>query len=282
MMRPLKRLLLGLVAVLILVGALLGWGFLIEPDMLVVARHELALPRWPADYPPLKVALIGDLHAGAPFITLARVDEIVARTNTTQPDLVVLLGDYVIQHVPGGRPIPIEPVAAALGRLHARLGTIAVLGNHDWWGDGARIRRAFEANGITVLENRAVRRVLDGHDVWIAGLADAITRRASFAEALAPIEGEPTIVLSHSPAPFADMPPGPVIMLAAHTHGGQVRLPLIGSFVTARRVPHRWMFGHVVEGGRDMFVTTGIGTSILPVRFLTPPVIDVLEIRSGQ
>ncbi|MBI3516177.1 MAG: metallophosphoesterase [Proteobacteria bacterium] len=277
-----KRFLRAVALLVAIASALLGWGFLIEPGLLTVDRHALALSRWPADYPALRVALIGDLHAGAPFISLDRVSEIVARTNAAHPDLIVLLGDYVIQNVPGGHRIPIEPIAEHLRALSAPLGTIAVLGNHDWWENGPRIRRAFEAVGITVLDNQAVRRALDGRPLWIAGLADAITRRPSYAQALTAVDDGPVIVLSHSPEPFATLPPEPVIMLAAHTHGGQVRLPLIGSLVTARRVPHRWMFGHVVEDGRDLFVTTGIGTSIMPVRFLTPPVIDVLEIRAGE
>jgi predicted MPP superfamily phosphohydrolase len=279
--RALKRALIALAAFVALCSALLGWGFLIEPDRLVVARHDLALAHWPAGYPALRVAAIADLHAGAPFIDLAKVERIVAETNATEPDVIVLLGDYVIQRLRFGRPIPIEPVAAALGRLHARLGVFAVLGNHDWWDDGANIRRAFERAGITVLENQAAPLALDGKPAWIAGLADAMTRRPSWERALAGTGSGPVIAIAHNPIPFHTMPEGPAILIAAHTHGGQVRLPVVGSIITARGIPHRWMFGHVAENGRDMFVGTGIGTSILPVRFLTPPVIDVLELHAA-
>ncbi|MEJ0069891.1 MAG: metallophosphoesterase [Pseudomonadota bacterium] len=282
MSRPLRRILLLLALVLAAVAAALGWGFLIEPGLLSVARYDIASPHWPPDAPPLRIALIGDLHAGAPFIDLDKVARVVALTNAENPDLIVLLGDYVIQRVPGGRPIPIEATASVLGGLRAPLGTIAVLGNHDWWGDGGRIRAELERAGITVLENQAVRREFHGRAVWIAGVADAMTRHVDMTAALAPTGSEPTIVLSHNPRTFAALPCGPRIMLAAHTHGGQVRLPLIGALITARDVPHRWMFGHIVEDCREMFVTTGIGTSILPVRFLTPPVIDVLTLRAQR
>jgi predicted MPP superfamily phosphohydrolase len=280
--RTMKRALIVLTALVLVSAGLLGWGFLIEPDRLVVARHALALTRWPAAYPPLRVAAIADLHAGAPFIDLDKIDRIVAETNATDPDVIVLLGDYVIQGVRFGRPIPIAPVAAALGRLHARLGVFAVLGNHDWWDDGANIRRAFERAGITVLDNEAIRLTLDGRPLWIAGLADAMTRRPSWDRALAGTGSEPVIAITHNPIPYWTMPEHPAILIAAHTHGGQVRLPFVGAVITARGIPNRWMFGHIAENGRDMFVGTGIGTSILPVRFLTPPVIDVLELRSAM
>ncbi len=280
--RVLKRVLIALAALVLLSAGLLGWGFLIEPNHLVVAHHELALTRWPTTYPPLRIAVIADLHAGAPFVGLDKIDRIVAETNAEQPDVIVLLGDYVIQGLRFGHPIPIAPVAAVLGKLHARLGVFAVLGNHDWWDDGAAIRAAFEHAGITVLDNQAQRLALDGRPVWIAGLADAMTRRPSWDRALAGTGKDPVIAITHNPIPYWTMPDAPVILVAAHTHGGQVRLPFIGSIITARGIPHRWMFGHIAENGRDMFVSTGIGTSILPVRFLTPPVIDVLEIRAAR
>ncbi|MBV8169685.1 MAG: metallophosphoesterase [Alphaproteobacteria bacterium] len=277
--RTIRRGLVGLAAFVVLCAGLLGWGFLIEPDRLVVSHHELTLARWPAGYPPLRVAAIADLHAGSPFVDLAKIERIVAETNAQAPDVIVLLGDYVIQGVPFGRRLPIEPVAAALGKLHARLGVFAVLGNHDWWDDGANIRRAFERAGIPVLDNEAVRREVDGQPVWIAGLADAMTRRPSWERALAGTGSDPVIAITHNPVPYHTMPDRPAILIAGHTHGGQVRLPFIGSLITARGIPNRWMFGHIKESEHDMFVSTGIGTSIMPVRFLTPPVIDVLDIR---
>lgn len=279
--RVVRRTLIGLLVVLGLTGALLGWGFLIEPDRLVVERQDLPLAQWPAGYPPLRIAAIADLHAGAPFIDMAKIERIVAETNAAQPDLVVLLGDYVIQRLPGGKPIPIEPVAVALGKLQARLGVVAVIGNHDWWDDGANIRRAFERAGITVLDNQGARRTLDGKPLWIAGLADSMTRRPRWDAALAGSADTPVIAITHNPVPFHTMPEGPAILIAGHTHGGQVRLPFIGSLITSRGIPHHWMAGHVAENGRDLFVSTGIGTSIMPVRFLTPPVIDVLTLRSA-
>lgn len=279
--RIVRRALIGLLIVLALCAALLGWGFLIEPDRLVVARRDLPLAHWPAAYPSLRIAAIADLHAGAPFIDMAKIARIVAETNAQQPDLVVLLGDYVIQRVPGGKPIRIEPVAVALGKLQARLGVVAVIGNHDWWDDGANIRRAFERAGITVLDNAGARRVVDGKPLWIAGLADAMTRWPSWDAALSGAGDAPVIAITHNPVPFHTMPAGPAILIAGHTHGGQVRLPFIGSLITSRGIPNRWMASHIAENGHDMFVSTGIGTSIMPIRFLTPPVIDVLELHAA-
>src|SRR5258706_3915139 len=253
--RIVRRPLPALAASLRLRRGLLGWVFLIDPAGWGAARNALPLDRWPTAYPPLRIAAIADLHAGAPFIDLPKIERIVAETNATEPDVIVLLGDYVIQRLRFGRPIPIEPVAAALGKLHARLGVFAVLGNHDWWDDGVNMRRAFERAGIPVLDNEAVRREIDGRPVWIAGLADAMTRRPSWERALAGTGSDPVIAITHNPVPYRSMPEHPAILIAGHTHGGQVRLPFIGALITSRGIPNRWMFGHIAESGRDMFVS---------------------------
>lgn len=132
------------------------WAVLIEPGRLVVREIPLAIPRWPAAIGPLRIAAISDVHTGAPHITFDKLREVVARTNAAHPDLVVLLGDYVIHGVVGGRFVPPEPTAAVLRDLRAPLGVFAVLGNHDWWYDGARVGRAFTDAGIPVLDDEAV------------------------------------------------------------------------------------------------------------------------------
>jgi predicted MPP superfamily phosphohydrolase len=120
----------------------------------VVTREtRVPIARWPADLGPLRIAALADLHTGAPHITVDKVREIVQSVNAARPDLIVLLGDYVIHGVVGGRFVAIEPTAAVLHDLQAPLGVFAVLGNHDWWYDGPRTARALEAVGIRVLED---------------------------------------------------------------------------------------------------------------------------------
>ncbi|MBP2315221.1 metallophosphoesterase [Azospirillum soli] len=276
MRRIVQLLLLAFAAGLLLAG----WSVLIEPGRLVVRHVLFQTEQWPETHPPLRVAVLSDLHVGAPHVGLEKLREIVATTNAERPDLVLLLGDYVIQDVLGGRYVPPEAIVDVLTGLKAPLGIVAVLGNHDWWDDGPKIAEMMSDIGIRVLENDAVRLDLgNGRGLWIGGLADDTTRRPDIPRTLARIDdGEPVLMLSHDPAPFAAMPERPLLTLAGHTHGGQVYLPWIGALIVPGRAPRRWAYGHIVENGRHLMVTGGIGTSTLPIRFNMPPEILVLEI----
>jgi predicted MPP superfamily phosphohydrolase len=257
------------------------WGFLVEPNRLVVHRETITLPAWPSALDGLRIAVLSDVHAGAPFVGDEKLRDVAAATNCEAPDVIVLLGDYVVGGEIGARPMAPEAIAARLGELHAPLGVFAVLGNHDWWFDGERIRAALVAAGIRVLENEAVEVRRGGASFWLAGLADLMTREPNAERALAAVpEGAAVIALDHNPDVFPGMPPGVALTLAGHTHGGQVDLPLLGRRVVPSRYGARYAAGHVEEGGRHLFVTTGIGTSILPVRLGVPPEVAVLTLAT--
>ena len=274
------------VLLVFLVDFLLGlaaavWGGLIEPGWVRLNQVRIESDRWPAGRAPLRVAVLGDLHIGAPHMDLDALDEVVARVNAEQPDIVVLLGDYVIHGVLLGSFVQPEPIARSLAALRARHGVFAVLGNHDWWYDGPRIRLALESAGIIVLESEAAARDLPDGRIWIAGLADDTTRLPNPRRTLAAVPtDEPVIVLAHDPAVFFDVPARAVATLAGHMHGGQVYLPLLGALITPGRAPARFAYGHIREDGKDLYVTAGLGTSILPVRFNMPPEIVILTISS--
>lgn len=261
----------------------LAWGFWWEPQRLVVTRAELKLPGWPRELSGLKVALLADLHVGSPFWDLQALARLVERTNAEKPDLVLLAGDYQINDVPGGVFVEAEAIAQGLAPLRAPLGVFAVLGNHDWWNNGERTRRAFEAQGIIVLEESSRRVERSGAAFFVVGLADQLTRPSNPAAALAaPPAGAPTLLLVHEPDVFETFPRlglAPTLTLAGHTHGGQVWLPLLGRRVVPSEFGERYARGHVVEDGRHLFVTSGVGTSVLPVRFLVPPEIALLTLR---
>jgi predicted MPP superfamily phosphohydrolase len=260
---------------------LLGlWGFVVEPSLLRVRRAEIPLQRWPR---PLRIVALADIHAGSPWNWTGNLRRVVARANAERPDLVVLLGDYVTQGVLGGRFIPPEETAPVLAQLRAPLGVFAVLGNHDGWLDASRVRRALEASGIPVLENEA-RPVGEGAGrFWVAGLADAWTGDPSIKGALARVpENEPVLLLTHNPDVFPQVPARVELTLAGHTHGGQVRLPFLGPPLVPSVYGRRYAAGLVREDGRWLFVTTGIGTSIVPVRLGVPPEISVLDIAGPR
>lgn len=262
---------------LALIFCCLVWGFLIEPSRLVVHETTLPLPAWPRALDGLKIALLSDLHVGAPFIREEKLAAIVAETNRTAPDLILIAGDFVVGNEPMARRIEPEIIARGLKGLRARLGVHAVLGNHDEWEDAPRIRRALEAEGIRVLDNEVTEIHDRGDSIWIAGLADYMTRDQAIAATIAKT-GDLVIALTHEPDSFPDVPARVALTLAGHTHGGQVALPLLGALVVPSRHGTRYAAGHIVEGGKHLFVTTGIGTSILPVRFGVTPEIALLTL----
>ncbi len=271
-------LLLGLLIVSCLV-----WGFFIEPNRLVVNQQSIQIDTWPTELSGLRIALIADLHTGGWFIDENKLRLIVDRTNQLNPDLVVLLGDYVAPNSWHSRRVEPEITAGVLKDLRAPLGVYAVLGNHDWWYNGAKVRRAFEQNGIPVLEDEVVEIRWRDKSFWLAGLADLWTRPQQIDETIAKAPpGSTMIALTHNPDIFPRLPPNVPLLLAAHTHGGQVSIPLIGTPIVPSRFGSKYTAGHVFENGHHMFVTTGIGTSILPVRFRVPPEIVVLTVKSKQ
>jgi predicted MPP superfamily phosphohydrolase len=268
------------VGVIILGFGFLGWSVGIEPGLLSIKGVEFESERWQADQ-PLRVAVIADIHTGAPHIDLDKVSQVVRRTNALKPDLILLAGDYVIQGVLFGRFVPPEQTANRLGALRARYGVYAVLGNHDWWFNGNRVRKALQGVGINVLENEAVPFNLPSGRIWIAGIADDTTRNPQPVRTLANIQrGEPVIVFTHDPAIFPDVPDRVLLTLAGHTHGGQIYIPWIGAIITPGRAPLRHAYGLIREAGKAMYVTSGIGTSILPIRLNMPPEIALIKIKS--
>jgi predicted MPP superfamily phosphohydrolase len=269
------------VALFLLAGLMCGiWGFLIEPNRLVVNQQAIQINNWPNDFKGLRIAVIGDIHAGAPFIDDRKLRLLVERTNQQQPDLVVLLGDFMSQDTWHGHRVAPGIIANHLKYLQAPLGVYAVLGNHDWWDNGDEVRRSLEQAGIRVLENDVSEVKRGGTSFWLAGLADIWSRRQQVPETLAKIpSGSLTIALTHSPDVFEHLPRNVALLLAAHTHGGQVNFHLIGTPVVPSRFGQRYSAGHVFENDHHLFVTTGIGTSILPVRLRVPPEIAVLIIE---
>jgi hypothetical protein len=253
-------------------------AFWLEPASLTLVEERISLRR--SAHGSLRIAILTDLHVGSPFNGIAKLREIVDRTNAARPDLVCILGDLVIQGVIGGRFVAPEEIAAELKRLRAAAGVVAVLGNHDGWLSHDRVRYSLERNGIRVLEETAARLSTPAGPVWIAGISDLWTGRHNVATALAAVtnDGAPVILMTHNPDVFPLVPERVALTLAGHTHGGQVRLPFVGRPIVPSQFGARFAAGHVVEGDRHLFVATGIGTSILPVRFRVPPAVVMLTL----
>jgi uncharacterized protein len=271
----------------------------IEPMLLThVKRYALTPPHWPAGL-KLRVVALADIHACRPWMTQERIASLAEEANALQPDLIVLLGDYIAGMRLVSQRVTPPQWADALSGLKAPLGVLSILGNHDWWNDGFAqragvgptiARKALEKVGIPVLENDAVRLEKDGHGVWIAGLADQLallpTKKGDRPKGLDDLDGtlakvsdsSPVILLAHEPDIFPKVPWRVSLTLSGHTHGGQVRLfgysPIVPS-----RYGNRYAYGHVVESDRNLIVSGGLGFSNLPIRFGMRP--EILSIDLG-
>lgn len=260
---------------------LMLWAFWLEPSSLRVVEHELSLQRWPAQQNGLRIAVISDIHAGAPYMGEAKLHRIVEETNAARPDLILLAGDYVIHHILGGRYIAPEITVRILSGLRAPLGVYAVLGNHDIEDDGV-VRDAFTGSNIVLMDDQ-LRRINHGaHQFWLAGFAHFPQGQPNVARTLAGLnDAAPVIGFTHSPSLFtAQSMARANLMIAGHTHGGQGNFPFFGRWPLGWfPEPSPYEAGHYTVD-TDVFVTTGIGTSGLPVRFRVPPEISILNLRA--
>jgi len=257
-------------------------------DDLIITHYKLTPQSWPFGQ-RLSICVVADLHAGGPNMGLERVRQVVDAGNALDCDLIVLMGDYFATH-----PFVTERVAAPawageLARLRARLGVHAILGNHDWWYDLAGTRRVLAAVSIPVLENRAMLLGEAGERFWLAGLGDQLAYwlgpgRFRGADDLSGTlrqvtSDDPVILLAHEPDIFPAVPEQVSLTLAGHTHGGQVRLPLIPPVWTPSKFGARYAYGHIVEGGRHLVVSGGLGCSKVPLRLGVPP--EIVRVDLG-
>jgi len=236
------------------------WGFFIEPNLLVTKRYKVDFCK------DKKVVFVSDFHIGR-FDTL-RLRRIVRKINQLNPDLVLSGGDFV-KGYSGKSTMPIERISKELGNINAPL--VTVLGNHDVMYDKFSVKNALEAEGITVLDNSAVK--ID--DITIAGVGDNRVDISQINTALENTEGV-KILVSHTPDVYYDVKQDVDLILAGHVHGGQVRVPFVGALICPSKYRTKFSCGDFKETQNRMIVTRGLGTSILNVRFCDIPEIIVL------
>jgi len=271
-----------------------AYSVVVEPRFrLVIKPWTITHEAWPVSAPPLKIAILTDIHACEPWMPVSRIVQIVEAANAVQADLIVLLGDYVAS-VKKFRTRAIPPMewAQPLGKLKAPLGVYAVLGNHDWWEDIHAVRAGFRSVRIPVLENRALKIDKGGVRFWLAGLGDQLAHYLGSGHryrgeddldgTLNPTmaDSDPVILLAHEPDIFPRVPKRVTLTLSGHTHGGQVWLPFVGRPVLPSRYGQRFGYGHVVENGRNLLVSSGLGVTAFPVRFMVPPEIAVVTLAA--
>ena len=247
---------------------------LTEPFMIAVERQEIYLRRLAKALDGLRVVHLSDFHYG-PLVDPRHLERAIEIANDLKPDLIALTGDYISQERGYA-----APCAALVGQLRARHGVYAVLGNHDHWTDASLIADLFRAEGIRVLVNEGLRVDINGEDFWLAGVDDTMVGLEDLSLALAgSCDGELKLLLAHNPVILRRAwRAGVDLVLSGHTHGGQVTLrPEKNRSGRPRR---RLLRGLARRGNTQIYVTRGLGTVVLPIRYGCPPEISLLEFRS--
>jgi len=248
---------------------------LTEPFRLTVEHHQIRLRRLPRELDGFRIVQLSDLHH-SPFTSREQIERAIATANSLQPDIVALTGDYVSKEREYA-----APCAELLGGLRARHGIFAVLGNHDHWTDAALITDLFRAEGITVLINQGMHFEKNGAAFWLAGVDDTMVGLEDLPLALAGAsEQEFKLLLAHNPIILRKAARAGVdLVLSGHTHGGQVSLRSDRS--ASGRPRRRLLKGLARQGETQIYVTRGLGTVVLPVRFGCPPEVSLLELRTA-
>lgn len=263
-----------LVAGLALAFVVIGYAQAVSAPRIV--RYRVVLADWPAGVPPLRIVQMTDIHVGWPDMPFGRVGRIVAQVNALRPDIVVLTGDFQGGKIWDRDIGSFDAAVAPLARLRARYGVYAVRGNHDgpYW-----TPIVFARTPIVLLQNRWVA----AGPITLAGMDDVTgpgepSGRTQAAVAGAPA-GRPIVLLAHEPDFFKWVPPSVDLVLAGHTHGGQIVTPLTDTHAYLEPYLEAHLRGHFIEGAKQMIVSSGIGTSLVPLRMGVPP--EVVEITLG-
>ncbi len=252
------------------------WVAIADP---IVRTANVSAAGWLENEPPLRILLVSDVHVAGPDMPPSRLSKIVAQMNALKPDLIAFAGDFVSDKRTATAIYSVRDAIAPLKALKAKQGIYAVLGNHDHWRSSAATRSALEDVGIAVLNNSA-RQV---GPLVLGGIDDDFTDRSDVPKVLdhmSKYSGYP-VYLSHSPDVVPLLPARESLILAGHTHCGQIALPLIGAIATMSEFGDRYACGKITEGRKTIIVGAGLGTSILPLRLGVPPDMWLITIGPG-
>jgi predicted MPP superfamily phosphohydrolase len=290
MKKWLKRIGITVGALVLVVAVFLSYAYFVEPRRFVVVEEAIDVPNWDSRLDGLRVVTIADLHTGSNYAPPERIRFVVDQANAQNADIIVLLGDYVSEAKwdrealkgPEGTDrtelkVPVESIAAILGGLKAKYGVFAIIGNHDWYHNEAKIARLFREAGLTVLQNEIREVEVNGVTLRIWGIEDYWR---SHTVPMAPYEAldekANIIAITHNPDSLLHAPDKISVMFAGHTHGGQLNWPIIGPLAVFN--DPRFMDGLAEVDGKLVYVSSGVGTSVLPLRFRVPPEINVVTL----
>jgi len=264
--------------------AVVGDGTIFEANRPKVVSIEVPLSRLPESWDGFRIAQLSDLHYDDHFSAVP-ISKAVDLVNGLQPDLVVVTGDFVTAPFLGSRSLQIraaraiEPCAQLVAQMRAPFGILASLGNHDVATDAAHITDVLQSHGISVLRNRSVPLERDGGRLWLSGLDDVLEGKYDLKRTLEGIpQAEPVVALIHEPD-FAGYVKNVDLQLSGHSHGGQIRFPLVGAPclpVMGREYPR----GLRRIGPLTLYTNVGIGTIWVPMRLNCPPEVTLITLRA--
>lgn len=243
-----------------------------EANSLSLERVEIFLKRLPKKLDGFKIIQLSDTHH-SPFTNIEHIARAVKIANRLCPDMFLLTGDYVSHE----REY-IAPVAAELGRLRAKYGVYACLGNHDHWTDADMVTHLFRGEGIIMLVNEGLRVEARGSSFWLAGVDDYMVGKTDVSAALrGSFPDEMKLLLAHNPIIFREAARlGVDLTLSGHTHGGQIKVRSDEKRILPKR---KLKAGLHTRRGSQVYITRGIGTVVVPMRYQCPPEISLLELR---
>ncbi|MFZ0758370.1 MAG: metallophosphoesterase [Candidatus Sulfotelmatobacter sp.] len=245
-------------------------------------RQDFFLPRWPERLNGFTIALLSDFHYD-PYFSVHPLRAAIPMVNSLHPDLILLTGDFVSIPLAGSKKkaaLAADPCARLLRQMTAPHGLWAVMGNHDDGTDREHVTRALQAEDIHVLANESETIERDGARIWLAGVDDVLTGTADLPKALDGIPaGEAVILLAHEPD-FADEASrfSVDLQLSGHSHGGQVRLPLLPPLYLPT-LAKKYFWGRYQVGPLTLYTNPGLGTVGVPARLNCPPEITMLTLR---
>lgn len=267
-------------------GGVATYSSVLEPGRLRVREYSVKIKDLPAEFHGLRLVHVSDTHYG-PFVSMNFLEEAFEAANRLKGDMVILTGDYMHR-----TPRSLEPGIKALASLRARLGAVAVLGNHDHWEGANHCRRVFAKIGVPLVDNHRLFLTPDGlkakaylgNSICMAGVGDVWEDEVSFVKAVGGVhERIPRLVLAHNPDAAEMLEPGCRVdlMLSGHTHGGQVKLPLIGMPFKVTKYGHKYLGGLCHGPGCPVVVSRGVGMSGLPIRLGVPPELVVVTLHQA-
>jgi predicted MPP superfamily phosphohydrolase len=248
---------------------------LIEPYPIEVKNVEIISKDVPASFDGKKIVYISDIHYG-PYFSGDRVRSLVAEINNLNPDLILLGGDYI-----DTEKVDMAPCFAELKNLKAPLGVYGVLGNHDHWGRAEQTREGLIAAGITPLDNTAVWINSGDGRIKLGGVGDLWHDSQNLTPTVGDVSvNDYVILLSHNPDYAEKIKTDKVdLVLSGHTHGGQITFFGLFAPYTNTRYGQKYVSGLVEAPHTLVYVTKGVGTTSIPVRFFARPEITVLELK---